>query len=65
MSLKHFHVLFIFIAALTCVGFGAWALLMRGLPDSFRIMGWISAIAGVFFLGYGIHFVRKMKQIIT
>ena len=64
MSLKHFHIVFIFLAVITCVGFGAWALLMRGLPDGFRIMGWISAISGVALLGYGIYFVRKAKKLI-
>ncbi|NNE92530.1 MAG: hypothetical protein HKN23_12860 [Verrucomicrobiales bacterium] len=65
MSLKKFHLLFIVLAILTCLGFGAWALLVEGLPDNFRVMGWISAGLGVLLVGYGIYFVRKAKTVIT
>lgn len=65
MSLKNFHVVFIFLAVLTCLGFGAWALLIDRLPESFRIMGWISASIGVLLLGYGVYFVRKARKVIT
>lgn len=65
MTLKNFHVVFIFLAFLMCIGFGAWALLIEELPASFRIMGWISASIGVLLFGYGICFVRKTRKVIT
>lgn len=65
MSLKNFHIVFIFLAVLTCLGFGAWALLIDELPASFRVMGWISSSIGALLFGYGIYFVRKAGKVIT
>jgi len=65
MSLKHFHVLFIILSVGTCLGFGAWALLKMGLPTNFRVMGWISVVAGISLLAYGIYFFKKAKNVIT
>ena len=67
MSLKHFHVIFIAIAVLLCVGFGAWTF----LADSDQITALIQA-TGIFSLilaavlaVYGIWFYRKSKKVIT
>lgn len=65
MSLKHFHIFFIVLAILTCLGFGAWAILFPKLDIGLRIMGWISAVVGVGLVGYGIIFVRKARTVIT
>lgn len=64
MSLKLFHILFILISGLTTLLFGLWAVLVNGLPDGFKLMGWIS-LSGTFLLViYGIRFLKKSKSII-
>ena len=64
MSLKLFHILFILLSTLTCFGFGLWAVLMRGLPEMFRVMGVLSLLGGVVLIIYGIRFLKKSKSII-
>jgi len=65
MSLKHFHIFFIVLAIVTCLAFGAWAILFPNLPAGFRLMGWISAVIGIALVGYGAYFVRKARHVIT
>ncbi|MCB1230418.1 MAG: hypothetical protein KDN19_09140 [Verrucomicrobiae bacterium] len=65
MSLKHFHFLFIAVAALFCLGFGAWALLARDVSLSIRGMGIFSVVLGVALTAYGVWFRKKSRHVIT
>lgn len=65
MSLKHFHLLFIVIAALFCLLFGAWALLAMDVSATIRGMGVFSVILGGALVAYGVYFLRKSRRIIT
>ncbi|MBL9154871.1 MAG: hypothetical protein JNK37_20490 [Verrucomicrobiales bacterium] len=65
MSLKHFHVLFIVLAALFCLAFGAWALLVAGQGAEVRGMGIFSIILGGILAYYGAYFFKKARRIIT
>jgi len=67
LSLKNFHVVFIFLAALCCIGFFAWTIWLAApelLTPLLRAVGWGSGIAGVFLFFYGFRFYRKAKDII-
>ena len=63
MSLKHFHLIFIFLAMVCTFGFAAWALLMPGVDAGIRGLGGFSAVTGVFLIGYGVWFWRKTRQV--
>ena len=65
MSLKHFHIVFIFLAVLCTLGFAAWALLLPGLEMSVRGIGWFSGVLGVGLILYGSWFWKKSKHVIT
>ncbi len=65
MSLKHFHFLFIVVAALFCFGFGAWALMARDLDSGIRGMGIFSLVLGLALTVYGIWFRKKSARVIT
>lgn len=65
MSLKHFHILFIAIAALFCFAFGTWALLAREGEVAIRGMGIFSAVLGLALVVYGIWFRKKTRRVIT
>jgi hypothetical protein len=65
MSLKHFHIFFIFLAILCTLGFSAWALLTPRLEALDRGIGWFSGILGVALVFYGIWFWKKSKLVIT
>ena len=64
MSLKHFHIAFVTISTLFFWGFAAWCLLLVGLPEMFKVMGWISLVCGFGMLVYGIFFLRKVKLLV-
>jgi len=67
MSIKGFHLIFIFIAALFCAGFGVWALFFDKMSngDTVKIFGGGSLVAAVALMIYGIYFVRKTKTIVV
>ncbi len=65
MSLKHFHILFIVVAALFCLAFGAWALLARDVESAIRGMGMFSVALGLALAGYGVWFRKKSRRVIT
>ena len=67
MSLKHFHIVFIALAVLSSLGFGAWALMSAAGAgsDSIRITGWLSLILAAGLAVYGVWFFRKAKHEIT
>ena len=64
MSLKHFHIAFVTITVLFFAGLAAWCLLVTGLPEMYRIMGWISAVCAVGMFVYGILFLKKVRTLI-
>jgi len=64
MSLKHFHIAFVTISMLFFWGFAAWCLLLVGLPEMFKPMGWISVALGFVMLIYGIRFLKKTKALV-
>jgi hypothetical protein len=65
MSLKAFHVFFIVIAVLLCLGFGAWCLdsdYARGRP-AYTVAGYASFVLGVLLVVFEIRFLRKFKDL--
>lgn len=64
MSLRIFHIAFITISTLFFWGLAAWCLLVVGLPEMFKFMGWISIVCGFAMLIYGIRFFKKTKALV-
>jgi hypothetical protein len=64
MSLKYFHIAFVTISTLFLWGFGAWCLLVAGLPGMFQPMGWASVAGGFVMLFYGIRFFKKIRTMV-
>jgi hypothetical protein len=65
MSLKAFHVFFITISVLMCLGFGAWCIssdYARG-RTAYLIAGYASFGLGVLLVLYEIAFLRKFKDL--
>lgn len=65
MSLKAFHVAFIFLSAALCGGFALWCFREMGRTDAlaYGIAGGL-AVAGVLALGvYAVRFLRKSRSI--
>ncbi len=63
MSLKSFHIFFIVISVLCCLGFGAWAILdfvTTGAATNL-FLGSVSLLFSVVLVGYGFWFLRKLK----
>ncbi len=62
MSLKAFHVAFIFLSAALASGFAAWCFAQQ--PQvSYLVAGVVSAAAAVALAAYGIRFIRKTKDL--
>ena len=65
MSLKAFHVLFVSVCTVFCMGFGVWAIYdyrQSGEVGSL-IWGVLSLLAAVALLWYGRWFLRKLKGV--
>jgi hypothetical protein len=65
MSLKAFHVFFIVVAVLLCLGFGAWCLdsdYARG-RTAYAVTGYASFGLSVLLVVYEIRFLRKFKDL--
>jgi hypothetical protein len=60
MSLRGFHILFIFLAILMSVGCAWWAFANRVAP----MFGVACAVAAVGLVVYGIFFIKKSKKLI-
>jgi hypothetical protein len=58
MSLKAFHVFFISVAVLLCLGFGVWCLRQTG----YLAMGIGSFVVAVGLVCYEIVFLRKLSK---
>jgi hypothetical protein len=65
MSLKAFHVFFITISILLCLGFGAWCINSDYTHDraAYAIAGYISFGLGVLLVLYEIMFLKKLKDV--
>ncbi|MDA7643607.1 hypothetical protein OAL27_01260 [Verrucomicrobiales bacterium] len=66
MSLKAFHIFFIFMSIVITFGFAAWVQFGATVDQkaSLTIMSGISAVLGFGLIAYGIHFIRKSREII-
>jgi hypothetical protein len=67
MSIKGFHLIFITIAALFCLGFSVWAFFFNDRDTSLAttIAGAVTFIASILLVVYGVYFRRKSKNIIV
>lgn len=61
MSLKAFHILFIFLAILLAIGCAWWGF-ANEVPKSFSVS---AAVAAVALTVYGVAFIRKARKIIV
>ena len=66
MSLKAFHIFFIFMSIVITLGFAAWVWFgaSEDQKASLSFMGSISGLIGIGLIGYGAHFIRKSRDII-
>ena len=65
MSLRSFHIVFIFVAALMFFGTAVWSLiLLRDRDVAATILGVISVVLGLALSVYGVFFIRKAKKLI-
>jgi len=65
MSLKAFHVFFITVSVLLCLGFGAWCIgsdYAKGRTP-YTVAGCVSFGLGVLLVFYEIRFLQKFKDI--
>ncbi len=65
MSLKAFHIFFIVVSTLLCVGFGVWAVNDFGRSGSWvhLALGVGSFIGSISLVWYGVWFLRKLKGV--
>jgi hypothetical protein len=67
MSLKHFHLVFLFFAILCDVGFWLWTRLLPEAAASMGVayLGHFAGITSLVLLGYGIwYLVKKARTIV-
>lgn len=65
MSLKAFHLVFVTVSAILCLGFGAWAIVDYRRGGSIGSLWWgLGSLAGtVALIVYGRWFLRKLKGV--
>ena len=63
MSLKAFHIFFISISALMCLGIAAWRLAAYGQEPGALVQALAAAAAGVGLVEYGRRFLKKTKEL--
>ncbi|HUI07715.1 MAG TPA: hypothetical protein VL486_12000 [Verrucomicrobiae bacterium] len=65
MSLKAFHIFFITISVLLCLGFGAWCLNSNYAQGrtAYAVAGYISFGLGVLLVLYEIVFLKKFREL--
>ena len=65
MSLKAFHVFFIAVSILCCLGFGIWAVQAYSVSgDGMNLAMGVAAFAGcIVLVCYGIWFLKKLKRL--
>lgn len=65
MSLKAFHIFFVFVCTLLAVGFGAWGIreyTVTGQADTL-IAGIGSLVGAVVLVIYGVWFLKKLRGV--
>jgi len=65
MSLKIFHLVFITLSTLVCVGFGVWAIKSHYQGTGgveYLVLGIISLVSGLFLFYYGNRFFKKIRS---
>ena len=64
MSLKAFHILFIFVSILLGFGVGSWCVVRwhNGEGGSFLGLGIVFLISGIVLLAYSRHIMRKLEK---
>jgi hypothetical protein len=64
MSLKAFHIFFITLSVLLCLGFGAWCLGSDYAHDraAYTVAGFLSFALGVILVLYEVIFLKKFKE---
>ncbi len=67
MSIKGFHLIFIFIASIFCGSFGVWALFINDQDEgtAMTVFGVVTLVFSLALIVYGIYFRRKSKDIIV
>jgi hypothetical protein len=65
MSLKTFHVIFISISVLLCLGFGAWCVDLDQAHGrtAYMVAGYVSFGLSIVLVLYEIWFLRKFKDL--
>ena len=61
MSLKGFHIFFIFLSILLAAGCAVWSF-VNGVALPFGV---VSCVVGVCLIVYGIYFIRKSRKLIV
>jgi hypothetical protein len=63
MSLKSFHIFFIIVSVLCCLGFGIWALndFMETGGETNLLLGLVSLVCSAVLVFYGIWFLKKLR----
>lgn len=64
VSLKAFHVLFVIVSTVFCLGFGVWEIVdyRKRQDGTSLILGVASLMGGVALIIYGRWFLRKLKK---
>jgi len=62
MSLKGFHIVFLFCSVALCLGVAAWGIFVAPGP-LFRALGGTALVCGVGLVFYGAWFLRKLRGV--
>ena len=65
MSLKAFHIVFVTVSVILCVGFALWAIVEYRANGAIGTLIWgvVSLLAAVVLVAYGRWFLRKLKEV--
>ena len=64
MSIRGFHIIFITIATLLCLGVASWVWFLSGFPDNAQKYGFVGGalIAAIVLMSYGVYYYNKLKK---
>ncbi len=65
MSLKYFHMIFVTVVTLFCLGFAAWCFLSPDAPQTtaYHVAGAAGIVGAVLALVYGVWVWKKLKKV--
>lgn len=65
MSLKYFHMIFVTVVVLFCLGFAAWCFFSPDAPQTtaYRVAGGGSIVGAILALVYGVWVWKKLKRL--